>query len=775
MGSIKESIAFCDRYADVDNFTVYGSTMYGYTCLHENFSTEWDPDKVRTVTMDIEVGSDDGFPEPDKASQPVTAITLGFNKKYLVLGCGEYNNTRDDVMYIQCKDEYSLLNKFLDYWKKIDADIVTGWNVNFFDIPYLYNRMNKVLGEQDAKRLSPCGFLKQRTITIHNRPNTAFELVGMSTLDYLDLYRKFTYSMQESYRLDHIANVELNERKLDYSEVETLHQLYKTDYQKFIDYNIRDVELVEMLEDKMRLIEQALTIAYDAKVNYGDCMTQVRMWDTLIHNYLYDQKIVIPPKSDRKKDAQYAGAYVKDPQVGMHKWVMSFDLNSLYPHLIMQYNISPDTFIEGAFSDVSVDGLLDKQTPQYPKDRVLTANGHYYVRNRQGFLPEMMQRMYDDRVIYKKKMIEAQKKYEETKDPKWSKKISKYKNMQLAKKVQLNSAYGALGNQYFRFFDVRMAESITLSGQLSIRWIENRLNEYLNNLLETEEFDYVLASDTDSVYITFDGLVDKVCPKGEDESESDHKRRVVDFLDRVAEKKIEPFIDKSYQDLADLMNAYEQKMFMKREVIADKGVWTAKKRYILNVHDSEGVRYAEPKLKMMGIEAIKSSTPSACREKMKQSFNLIMNEDEATVQEFIQNFKQEFKTLPFEEIAFPRSVNELSKYTNDPKELDIQKSTPIHVRGSLVYNYMLYKNGLTKRFQTIKDGEKIKFCYMKEPNPAGQNVLSIISTLPKQFDMDKYINYDMQFDKAFLEPIRVVLDKIGWKAEHVATLEDFFS
>jgi DNA polymerase elongation subunit (family B) len=384
MGSIKEARQFFDRYADIENFTVYGSNMYGYTCLHENFSTKWDPDIVRTITLDIEVASDDGFPEPEKASQPVTAITIGFNKRYLVLGCGEYNNTRDDVKYIQCTNEHQLLTKFLDYWKKIDADIVTGWNVKFFDIPYLHNRIEKILSSKEVKKLSPSGMFRERTVYMNNQNNTEYELIGMSTLDYLELYRKFTYSMQESYRLDHIAYVELNERKLDYSEVETLHQLYKTDYQKFINYNIRDVELVEMLEDKMRLIEQALTIAYDAKVNYGDCMTQVRMWDTLIHNYLYDKKIVIPPKQDKKKNTQYAGAYVKDTQVGMHQWIMSFDLNSLYPHLIMQYNISPDTFIDGIHSNVSVDELLNKEIPEYPIDHVLSANGYHYSRKHQG-------------------------------------------------------------------------------------------------------------------------------------------------------------------------------------------------------------------------------------------------------------------------------------------------------------------------------------------------------------------------------------------------------
>jgi len=413
LGSIKEARDFVRRYEDVDGFTIYGSTNYDYVCLNENYSSEWDPDVIRTVTMDIEVGSEDGFPEPDQANSPVTAICIGFRKMYVVLGCGDYTTDRKDVKYVKCPDERTLLLKFLDFWRKIDPDIVTGWNVNFFDVPYLHNRIKKVLGSQEVKRLSPTGMFRERQITIHNRPHTEFEMIGMSTLDYLDLYRKFTYSQQESYRLDHIAHVELGERKLDYSEVESLHQLYQTDYQKFIDYNIRDVELVEMLEDKMRLIEQALTIAYDAKVNYADCMTQVRMWDVLIHNYLWEKNIVIPPKENKEKDAQYAGAYVKDPQTGMHNWVMSFDLNSLYPHLIMQYNISPDTFLEGEFRDVNVDKLIAREFPDdVSPDVCLTANGHMYRRDQQGFLPEMMQRMYDDRVTYKKAMLAAQSELE---------------------------------------------------------------------------------------------------------------------------------------------------------------------------------------------------------------------------------------------------------------------------------------------------------------------------------------------------------------------------
>lgn len=349
------------------------------------------------------------------------------------------------------------------------------------------------------------------------------------------------------------------------------------------------------------------------------------------------------------------------------------------------------------------------------------------------------------------------------------KEISRYKNLQLAKKVQLNSAYGALGNQYFRFFDVRIAESITLSGQLSIRWIENKINEYLNKLLKTEGEDYVIASDTDSLYIRFDKLVEQFYDNDAP------TEKVIEFLDKVSKSKIKPFIDKSYQELADKVSAYSQKMSMKRESIADKGIWTAKKRYILNVYDNEGVRYSEPDLKIMGIEAIKSSTPYSCREKMKETFRLIMNSDEETVQSFIRDFREEFTKLPFDEIAFPRSVSELTKYYTPSKELIIQQSTPIHVRGSLTYNYLIRKHKLEKKYELIKDGEKIKFCYMKLPNPTGQNIISCLGVLPKEFGLDQYIDYDTQFEKAFVEPMKIILNCIGWDVEKRSTLLDFFA
>lgn len=772
--SIYAAKEFTKKYEDVKNFEINGMTRFVYAYLNEEYPGElkYDREVLKVANIDIEVASDKGFPSVEQATNEITAITLKKNNIFYVFGCRPFTPHRPDVKYIKCKNERELLFAFIEEWCRGGyPDIVTGWNVAFFDIPYLINRMSHIFEQTTIEQLSPWKFFTSRTVTVMGRDQTTIAIAGISTLDYLEMYRKFTYSQQESYRLDNIAHIELDERKLDYSEYETLHELYENDFQKFIEYNIHDVNLVDKLDDKMKLIDLVLTLAYDAKVNYNDVFSQVRMWDVLIHNHLWAKNIAIPPSKESKKEATYEGAFVKVPKVGMHKWVVSFDLNSLYPHLIMQYNIGPET-ISNEYANVTIDQLLDKSFDlPIIEGYSFAANGRYFSNKKQGFLAEMMQRQYDDRARYKVKMIEAQKAYEAADDKKkkreLSKDISRYKNMQMAKKIQLNSAYGAIGNPYFRYFDLRQATAITLGGQLAIRWAENEINQYMNELLETEDNDYVIASDTDSLYIDFSGLVHKVF----EGTQSVPTSRVVSFLDDVARKKIKPLMDKLYTDLAVRTNSFQQKMNMARESIADRGIWTAKKRYILNVHDSEGVRYKEPKLKIMGIEAVKSSTPQACRAAIKTALKIIMTDTEAAAQAYIAQFRQEFNKLPFEDIAFPRGLNGLSEYASPNKS----KAVPIHVRGALVFNKHITNLKLTRKYETIKNGEKVKFCYLKTPNHMNENVISILSKLPKEFNLDKYIDYDTQFDKAFLSPVRAILNVIGWTEEKRNTIEDFFS
>jgi len=528
------------------------------------------------------------------------------------------------------------------------------------------------------------------------------------------------------------------------------------------------VELVDRLEDKMKLIELAVTMAYDAKVNFEDVYSQVRMWDTLIYNDLSKRNIVVPPKITSKKDDKYAGAYVKEPKPGLYNWVVSFDLNSLYPHLIMQYNISPETLQSHKHPSATVDRILNKQLNLDSLDgQTVCANGAMYRTDFRGFLPTMMQRIYDDRTIYKKRMLAAKKEFEKNPTDKLEKDIAKFNNIQMARKIQLNSAYGAIGNQYFRYYNLANAEAITLSGQVSIRWIENKVNEYLNKLLQTEGVDYVIASDTDSIYLNLGPLVDKFFG-----AKSGDKAAIVSLLDKICQDKLEPFIESSYQELADYVSAYEQKMKMKRETIADKGIWTAKKRYILNAWDIEGVRFSEPKLKIMGIEAVKSSTPAPCRQKIKDALKVIMTKTNDDLIQFIEQFREEFKNMKPEEISFPRGVNNLGKFSH-PTTI-YGKATPIHVRGALLYNYYIRKRELANKYPLIQEGEKIRFLYLKVPNKINENVISFIQEFPSELGLDKYVDYDLQFTKSFLEPLSTIINTIGWKTEKINTLEFLF-
>jgi DNA polymerase elongation subunit (family B) len=751
---------------------VFGNTQYNYCWIGDNFRDDvtWDKDQICIVTIDIEVECENGFPNPKDAAEPMLSITMKNhqNKKIIVWGLHEFQNHRDDVDYRMCKDEADLLFKFLDTWSIIQPDVITGWNTEFFDIPYLCNRIAKVLGDDMVNKLSPWGKVHEREVYQMGRNHQVYNIYGVAALDFFDLYRKFTYTNQERYTLDHIAFVELGERK-DGNPYETFKEWYQKDYQSFIEYNIQDVEIVDKLEDKMRLIELCLTMAYDGKVNMTDVLGQVRYWDVVIYNHLRKKKIVIPQKTEHEKSEKFEGAYVKDPQVGMHNWVMSFDLNSLYPHLIMQYNISPETLVNGG--SAMVEGMVDKILDEKLKndtEHCMTPNGAFFRRDIKGFLPELMENVYNDRVKYKRLMLEAKQEYEDTGEASLLKKISRYNNIQMAKKISLNSAYGAIGNNWFRYFDLLVATAITTSGQLSIRWIEKSINIYLNNILGSKDVDYIIASDTDSVYITFDKLVNKVFKEGTP------TEKIVSFLDKIATEKLEPFIDKSYQHLAKEMNAYEQKMKMDREAIADKGIWTAKKRYILNVWDMEGVRFKEPKLKIMGIEAVKSSTPAPCREKIKQALKIIMIGDEKLLNKFIQEFREEFMKLPPEDIAYPRSCNGVQKFRGESQLF--AKGAPIHVKGAILYNHLVSKNKLENKYPLIQEGDKIRFLHLRQPNSFQSSSFSFMTKVPKELDIIGKIDYDMQYEKSFLEPLRVITDKLQWilRNDEVGSLEDFF-
>lgn len=588
----------------------------------------------------------------------------------------------------------------------------------------------------------------------------------------------------EKINIENLSDVELD-KLLKYSEKRADQECYNVG----INYNIRDVELVERLNDKLKLIELSISLTYQAKIRHEDHFYQVRMWDTLIYNKLLQDNVVVPPMSQGEKSEKYTGAVVFDPQVGMHEWIVSFDLASLYPSLMRQYNISPEMLITrqdleahgGLHSNVllshfhperdklliKVEDLLTGQHTEiqdaiHELDLSLTANGVLYSKKKQGFLAQLMEEIYNKRKEMKNHMLDAEKRYEESKDIKDSNDIAMYKSMQMSYKTLLNSCYGALGNEFGRFYNVDMAESITISGQLSIQWIERIINTHLNKLFKTDNVNYTVAGDTDSNYFTFKPFVDMVVG---DKKVDKHK--IVDLIDEFCNKNIQPVINKGYDELKEYMNAFQQQMFMDREVIADRGFWRAKKNYALNVYDSEGVRYKEPKLKIMGIEAIKSSTPALCRDSLKEGIRMVLQENETVFQKWVKVFKKEFNREDIDLISSPSGISDLNKWYQ--KE-GFKKGTPFHVKGALTYNRLLKEYNLLGKYREIKNGDKIKCYYLKKQNPLFSNAIAWPDVLPEEFGLDKYLDHDIQYQKSFVNPMESITNSIGWQLEKKSTL-----
>ena len=776
-----------------DYLKSYGAKNFGYQYIRDKFlhANPITPKEIYIGNIDIETGRDaQGYSSAEEARCPVTSITLHNigRDQYVVWGyhTDGYTPKHENVRYVDCKDEVSMLVKFFNFLAINYPDVITGWNCKQYDIPYLINRVNKIYHtpEDLIEGISPFGIVNESEMhDAFGNEHQVYDIVGVHILDYLDLFKKFTYTTPENYKLDTVAHLILGDNKIDYSEYANLQDLYNKNYELFIDYNIKDVEIVTRLDEKLKLFDLILSVAYKAGINYNEVVSPVTTWDVLIYNAVMDQGIVPSAEMPSAKGGQYIGAFVKEPIPGMYKWIVSCDLNSLYPHLQMGINISPekripDDMLPKELKDLRVDLLgvesgirllLEEKidTSILRKyDVSLSPNGQFYKRDADGFIPVILEGLYNERKAVKRSMLDDKQKMEDDSSLNLGSQISQKNTLQMALKILMNSEYGALANQYFRYFDLRNAEAVTSSGQLAILWVAKHLNIFLNRIIKTEDVDYVVAIDTDSVYLNLEGLVDRfVRPK------SSSTERIVGVIDGWASKILEPEIDRIYDELAKYVNAHRQKMVMSREVIADKAFWTGKKRYALNVHDNEGVRYAKPKTKIMGLECVRSSTPEFCRNHIKDGIVKILTKDETHVQEFIMGVKEDFLSQPPEEISFPRGTNNIEKWVGDdgfPK-----KGCPIHVRGCIVYNKYLDDNEFTD--EKIKSGDKIKFCHLKQPNIFKSRVLSYPPAMnPEAYkELEDSIDYEQQWVGTFFKPVDAIMQCVGWTGERVNSIFDF--
>ena len=774
-GDINDAREFMKSYEGISNMKIHGNTNWQYQYITENYGgqIEFDMNQIAIWGIDIETTSEHGFPNVNDPVEELLLITMqDLNTRQIhTWGRKPFTVEKPNHTYYHCATEYELIRSFLSWWIINTPDIITGWNIGLFDIPYLVSRIERIAGEPTTKQLSPWRQVKRRDVEFAQKTMTAYELVGVTQLDYLDLYKKFTYNAQESYKLDYICKQELGVGKLE-NPFDTFKEFYTTDWKLFTDYNVVDTERVLELEDKMKLIELAATMAFDAKCQFGDVFSAVRTWDCVLYNYLWDQNIVVHPRDTSRPDRSIEGAYVQEPKPGKYDWVVSFDATSLYPSIIMQYNMSPETLVkprEDYFTPCTVNQLLENKIDLkslHADNECLTANGYHFRRDKKGLFPGIVEKLFDDRQMYKRKMIEAQKLYEETHKPQYLNDISRYTNFQMARKIQLNSLFGAWANYYFRYFDDRIAEGITITGQYIIRTVGEALDAYLNKICGTKDFKYSFYSDTDSCYITLDPLVKKFYA-------DKPKEEILKILDQICEEKITEIINRACNKLAMYTNAFEPKIIFKREAIADRGIFVAKKRYALNVYNNEGVTYAEPKLKVMGLEIVRSSTPEAIRNVLKDAVKVAITQDEAALQLFITEAKKEFLKLSPEDIAFPRGVNGMSKYQSSANIY--AKGCPMHVRGALLYNYYLKEYNITNKYESIGEGDKIRFLYLRTPNTFKENCIGFIGKIPGEFQLTSFVDYDTMWDKSFIEPLNGIIEGMGWSTSPQATLAGLFS
>lgn len=767
---------FLKQYEDLNDSPIYGNTDFVTQYLLETYESEvvYDLSQIKIAYFDIETETEGGFPDLRSPNEKINIIGVRISGVNYIITEKKVSIPNCKLILVSCEKE--LIQKFFELLRKEDIDVITGWNVKLFDIPYIIGRARLFFEDKEIQSWLPFNLMKERETNIGGTDYRLFEFPGYVILDYMDLYKKFSGTSQESYALNFIAKAELDEQKLDYAEYGSLREFYTKDFQKFAEYNIQDVELVEKLDNKLRLIDLAVSIAYEAKIPFDVVFFATRIWGTICCDYLLRRDIIPPIQTSYAKDDQFVGAYVKDVTPGLYKNVVSFDATSLYPSIIMGWNISPETCIKKDAS-LSADDFLRSKKKQIPslvgeaakQNGCLSCNGSIFTNDVRGFIPILIERTFNQRKEAKNKMLDLEKEYEHSKDINLLPRIAALKIRQSVKKILANSLYGCLGNPAFIYSSPELATAVTVTGQVIIRTAENAMNGYIRHLTKNNDKDYVLAVDTDSVYLNLDEIVTQIQQKTKISD-------ITDFVDKICEQKIQPELKKEMDLLTKTLNCSENKIFFKREAIASAGMFIAKKRYALLVQDLEGVRFEDPKLKIMGLETARSSTPAIVRKKLKDCIKIILTKTPEELRQYVNEFYDEFMVLPISDVAAPRGVKGINKYSDNTKIY--QTGTPIATKAALLYNSYSKKIGIDKQYAAIKENDKMKFVFVKVPNPYGMAgkdaVMGFINSPPKEFNLEKYIDRTKQFEKTFKEPLDNILQAINWKLNAEVSLEEFF-
>ncbi len=768
--SLGDAKAHIKSYKELMN--LHGNDRFEYDFIHRNFKGEQKVtiSDLSVVSIDIETSVGRGssnFPDVNNPEEEVLLITCQELKtrKLTTFGCRPYSGTNTN--YVLCTDEKDLLQKWINYCIDVDFDIMTGWNVIVFDMAYLGSRIIKLLGKRALDRLSPFNVVDAKTETIMERETLKYDIAGRTVLDLLELYKKFRFINRPSYRLDYIADVELGKKKLvnNYGSFKNHYENGWDGPDGFVAYNIIDAELVTELEDKLGMVYLAVTLAYLTKINYDDVYSPVKTWESYILSTLLEENTFCALKTHSTGDHQIVGGYVKDPVPGMYKWNVTFDATSLYPSIIMSLNMSPETLVD-VVPNVTVDNLLATDTIENDSDYSIAVNGTRFKKDTHGVMARLTAEMFGKRKSAKNEMLRLKQEYEKTHDTKTKLESARYGVLQLAVKVCLNSLFGSTANKYFLFFDNRIAEGITMTGQYIIQKVQHTASEYMGKIVKSPGEDFISYSDTDSLGVCMDKLV-KMSPRKMTDSDT------VDFIQKFIASYMSKELDKCTDSIAETLNMYENKISFKTEGISSALLILAKKRNCQKVLDNEGVRYAEPDYKITGIETNRSSTPDLVREWLTEAIRIVLDHsDRAMLIDYIEKRRSEFKTYSVEEISFPRSANNLVKYSDSNNIYT--GGTPIAVRAALLYNNLIKVYGLEKELETIKEGDKIKYCALIEPNTLKENIIGYPSELPIQFNLHRYVDYNTQFEKAFLDPLEKIMDAMKWKLEEANDLESFF-